>query len=147
MMSGLQPPIAVRDILAMDVAQKNKTADEYCRQNQITDPRRRYEGHTRWLNWNELDSFYWHPQLGVSTAWRASLEAKGDSPSASDGNARNEKVHSSVPSNGMKPKVSGGKPLSSQYTDRGSRSGNQCGSVGGPMAIEDNELFVPMDVS
>lgn len=76
-MGGLQPPIPVRDVLAMEVAAKNRTADEYCRQNNVTDPTRRYEGHTRWMNWNELDSFYWDPQRGVATVWQKSLVVEG----------------------------------------------------------------------
>jgi hypothetical protein len=76
-MSGYRPPIAVRDILSMDAGAKTRTADEYCRVEGITDPERRYQGHTRWMTWNELDEFYWNPQRGVATAWRESLAAKG----------------------------------------------------------------------
>jgi hypothetical protein len=79
-MSGFQPPIPVSDILAMDVSRKNRTAEEYCRVEGIDDPSRRYEGHTRWMSWDELDKFYWDAERGVATAWRASVLAKGKQP-------------------------------------------------------------------
>lgn len=106
-MSGFQPPIPVRQILAMDVVTKNRTADLYCRENKIADPARRYEGHTRWLNWNELDSFYWDPERGVAAVSMSSLSVDGQSTCPSNQIGQMNRVDSISPLQRPPPKVCG----------------------------------------
>ncbi|KAH1291130.1 hypothetical protein KXX35_009424 [Aspergillus fumigatus] len=132
-MSSFQPPIPVCDILAMDVGRKNRTAEEYCRAVGIDDPSRRYEGHTRWMSWDELDKFYWDAERGVATAWRASLMAKGKQPvrdvgdTADDAGVKHsEKMKWSWATTDGVPKR---KPIMLERR------------------LRDEELFVPMDMT
>lgn len=133
-MFGEHPPIPVSAILAMDVTTKKKTAEEYCRANGVTEDYRLYEGHTRWMTWDEVDSFYWDPERGVASSWQREFVVKGKRPMVSSS-----------------PQIS----PNGASDDGGKRTGflrgdfkpvRDVGRSSGE-SFEDDELFVRMDTS
>lgn len=137
-MSGFQPPIAVRDILCMDVGTKTRTAEEYCRVSGISDPSRLYEGHTKWMDWDQMDEFYWNEERGVATVWQRSVAAKGKQP------VRGE---APPPAAGTLPHVRTGFDSFSRSKAHVSPPAKKFVKLTARREQADDELFVRMDTS